>query len=65
MTVVIHVMISNGDRSSQKYVFALTDFFHIIPDEALNRIRALTIYYDVKIMGFNFFYNNNGGRILR
>ena len=49
---VINFIFSNGARSTQKAAY-LSD--RLIPADALNKIRSVTIHYDGWIVGFSFF----------
>jgi hypothetical protein len=65
---------SNGTRSTQRDEEYPTDFTHMIPADALHKIRSVTIHYDPNfyIVGFSFFdkdgallwnIGNNGSRM--
>jgi hypothetical protein len=48
---------SNGTRSTQRDEEYPTDFTHMIPADALHKIRSVTIHYysNIYIEGFCFF----------
>ena len=48
-------VLSNDARSTQRDVRDPTNFTHMIPAEALNKIRSVTIHYWGTIIGFSFF----------
>ena len=51
----INVVLSNGDRSKQRDPGYPTDFTHMIPEDAIKKIRSVDIYYHTYIGGFSFF----------
>ena len=52
----MNFVLSNGDRSKQIEKEYPTEHTHMIPADALNKIRSVTIYYNTHhIMGFSFF----------
>ena len=49
-------ILDNGTRSTQYDEDFPIDFTHMIPKDALKRLRSVTIYYNENaIMGFSFF----------
>ena len=50
-------VLSNGVSSTQRYAMFSTDHTHMMPDDALNKIRRVTIHYIISdfILGFSFF----------
>jgi hypothetical protein len=51
-------ILSNGERSKigeNSEQDLITDYYHMIPADALHKIRSVTIYYFGSICGFSFF----------
>ena len=51
----MNFILSNGDRSKQKDGRWPTDYTHMMPADAHNKIRLITIYHNDHILGFKFF----------
>ena len=52
----MNFFLSNGDRSTQRDEYWPTNYTHMIPADALNKIRRITIHYGNNyIAGFSFF----------
>ena len=56
-SVGFNFILSNGTRSTQRDEDYPTKYTHMIPADALNRIRSITIHYheNYRITGFSFF----------
>lgn len=54
MGLFFNFVLSNGNRSTQ-IDEGMNYYERMLPEDTLNRIRSVTIYYDVKIFGFSFF----------
>ena len=53
---LFNFIMSNGTRSTQRDEDAPTDYSFMIPADALDKIRSVTIHYDPEyISGFSFF----------
>ncbi len=48
-------ILSNGTRSTQRDDWAPTKYTHMMPADALNKIRSVTIHYEEWIIGFSIF----------
>ena len=48
-------ILSNGTRSTQSHEQYPTKYTHMIPADALNKIRSVEIHYNACIRGFSFF----------
>ena len=56
--VTKNFILSNGERSKigeNSEQDLITDYYHMIPADALHKIRSVTIYYFGSICGFSFF----------
>ncbi len=53
--VHMNFILSNGDRSKQRDKYAPTKYTFMMPADAHNKIRSVTIYHDGYIFGFSFF----------
>ncbi len=51
----MNFILSNGDRSAQRDPSKKTDYSHMIPTDALSKLRSVTIHYNNYIRGFSFF----------
>jgi hypothetical protein len=51
-------VLSNGTRSTQSHQGRETFYTIMIPADALNKIRSVTIHYSLWIEGFSFFDKN-------
>ncbi len=52
----LNFVLSNGDRSTQRDEHLPTKYTHMIPADALNKIRSVNIHYGIYyIIGFSFF----------
>ncbi len=52
---MFNFILSNGYRSTQRDEDDPTDYTHMIPKYALNKIGSVTIHYNRCICGFSFF----------
>ncbi len=52
---LFNFILSNGTRSAQRDEDARTWFIHMIPTDAINKIRSVGIYYGAYIFSFRFF----------
>ncbi len=51
----MNFILSNGDRSKQRTEGYETEYTHMMPADAHNKIRSVTIDYETCIGGFSFF----------
>ncbi len=53
--VAFNLILSNGDRSTQRDYHRPTEFTHMMPADALKNVRSVIIQYSNYIRGFSFF----------
>ena len=61
----LNFILSNGDRSTQRDEYYKTRYTHMIPKDAQNKIKRVTIYYDNYCICSFLFFDKDGALLFK